>query len=252
MKYLKELYNIGSKNIIVDFYTKIKDAQIIVAELSQKDMTDFNADDVNLLVKDFFENPVPFENQWIEFSKEVVVKVFDKNTMTTELSFLGFLIKELSPEEFYISVFAKHRESPALFPILLTPSTSELASVEMIGLGFINEILKYINENPQYGVSNHNAVLKKGFGVSACRKEINQVIHIRKKLITPAQEKEHESSPVDWSHRWRVRGHWRRISGVGKNRAGEYSTEGFTWVKDFVKGNKNLPLIEKTRVLHGI
>jgi hypothetical protein len=53
---------------------------------------------------------------------------------------------------------------------------------------------------------------------------------------------------VDWSHRWEVRGHWRRVKGVGKDRAGDYSVVGHTWVRDFVKGPADQPLVVKTRV----
>jgi len=48
-----------------------------------------------------------------------------------------------------------------------------------------------------------------------------------------------------------VRGHWRNISPemVGRDRAGEYSVVGKTWISDFIKGNG--PLIEKTRIYKG-
>lgn len=52
---------------------------------------------------------------------------------------------------------------------------------------------------------------------------------------------------IDWSHRWEVRGHWRRVKGLGKDRAGDYVVRGFTWVRDFVKGPADLPLVTKTR-----
>src|SRR5438067_1326025 len=35
---------------------------------------------------------------------------------------------------------------------------------------------------------------------------------------------------VDWSHQWEVRGHWRKINGIGKDRSGAYTMSGFTWV----------------------
>lgn len=56
---------------------------------------------------------------------------------------------------------------------------------------------------------------------------------------------------IEWKHSWRVRGHWRKISTsmLGKDREGDYSIVGRTWIKDFVKGEG--PLIEKTRILKG-
>jgi hypothetical protein len=49
--------------------------------------------------------------------------------------------------------------------------------------------------------------------------------------------------PVDWTHRWVTRGHWRRREGLGKDRAGNYSIHGFTWVKEHEKGPAEAPLI---------
>ena len=52
---------------------------------------------------------------------------------------------------------------------------------------------------------------------------------------------------VDWSHRWEVMGHWRKIEGLGKNRAGEYVLSGLTWVNPHAKGPEHLPLVPKLR-----
>lgn len=54
---------------------------------------------------------------------------------------------------------------------------------------------------------------------------------------------------INWSHRWEVRGHWRKVAGLGKDRAGEYVVPHFTWVKEFEKGPLGKALVVKTRVL---
>lgn len=56
-----------------------------------------------------------------------------------------------------------------------------------------------------------------------------------------------EGEPVDWSHRWEVRGHWRKIRGVGKDRDNKPIVNGFTWVVPHIKGDESLPLIKKIR-----
>lgn len=75
---------------------------------------------------------------------------------------------------------------------------------------------------------------------------INTVIHI-------APKKSHAristSRRVNWSHRFEVRGHWRKLEGQGKNRNGEYSVDGFTWVTAHTKGPEDMPLIQKTRIV---
>lgn len=54
---------------------------------------------------------------------------------------------------------------------------------------------------------------------------------------------------VEWTHRWRVRGHWRQIPGIGKNAKNEYCETGRTWVMDCEKGPADKPLIEKHRIV---
>lgn len=65
---------------------------------------------------------------------------------------------------------------------------------------------------------------------------------------------ETSSSPVlggeiDWNHCWGVRGHWRLAAGLGKDREGNYTVSGYTWVVPHVRGNKEAPFIEKTKIL---
>jgi hypothetical protein len=80
--------------------------------------------------------------------------------------------------------------------------------------------------------------------------------HEIRRIVRIVPKKEKERTPpltpggvVDWSHRWEVRGHWRRVKGIGKDRAGDYSVVGHTWVRDFTKGPPDLPLVVKTRVV---
>lgn len=55
---------------------------------------------------------------------------------------------------------------------------------------------------------------------------------------------------VDWSHAWEVRGHWRSVKGLGRNRCGDYCIEGYTWVSPHVKGKGDL--LTKTRFKPGV
>lgn len=42
---------------------------------------------------------------------------------------------------------------------------------------------------------------------------------------------------IDWKHSWKVRGHWRKVKGFGKDPAGNLIRNGFTWVVPHVKGD---------------
>jgi hypothetical protein len=46
-----------------------------------------------------------------------------------------------------------------------------------------------------------------------------------------------------------VRGHWRKVNGIGKDRSGEYCVKEFTWVTEHDKGPDGKPLIRKTRIV---
>jgi hypothetical protein len=77
---------------------------------------------------------------------------------------------------------------------------------------------------------------------------IREVIHVRKEKFRTQGGL--YGGPVDYSHRFEVRGHWRQIKGIGKDRAGSYSVKGMTWVVPFVKGPESKPLVRKQRVIH--
>ena len=77
--------------------------------------------------------------------------------------------------------------------------------------------------------------------------KIKTIIHVRQN-DNPKQTGVY-GGPLDWTHRWEVMGHWRRVKGIGKNREGIYETIGFTWIGNYIKGPENKPLIQKTRII---
>jgi len=89
-------------------------------------------------------------------------------------------------------------------------------------------------------------------GGEKVKRKISQVIRVCPKAAVKNLKPigHHE---VDWGQRWVVRGHWRRLGDgqIGKNRAGEYNTVGFTWVVPYVKGPEDKPLIKKERLVVG-
>jgi hypothetical protein len=81
---------------------------------------------------------------------------------------------------------------------------------------------------------------------------IRQIVHVcPKKQIEKLTETFGIKKTIDWTHRWKVRGHWVRIreGKIGKNRDGIYCLTGFTWRKDHEKGPKDAPMVTKTRVV---
>jgi hypothetical protein len=54
---------------------------------------------------------------------------------------------------------------------------------------------------------------------------------------------------INWSHRFEVRGHWRKSDTLGKDREGNYCVEGYTWVVPHTRGPEELPLVKKVRLV---
>lgn len=118
----------------------------------------------------------------------------------------------------------------------------------------INHILEhyvsFIN-NQRCGLEKTKQKVKVGRGPDRHIREINKVIHVTSKKNQSDYER-NKNIDFEYSHRFLVRGHWRKIpeNSLGKNRSGEYSVQGMTWVTEFEKGSKDLPLIKKVRVVH--
>lgn len=85
-----------------------------------------------------------------------------------------------------------------------------------------------------------------GTGKERAAVKINRVVRVMLKT----ERKEYERAvgrAVDWTHKWEVMGHWRRVDGVGKDRDGNYTMRGVTWVAPHVKGKGDL--VKKQRVV---
>jgi hypothetical protein len=75
-----------------------------------------------------------------------------------------------------------------------------------------------------------------------------QIIYRKQPIQTTVHPTNAENAETDWNFRWKVRGHWRRVKGFGKDQLGNLK-EGFTWIKEFVKGPEDKPLIERPIIL---
>lgn len=112
--------------------------------------------------------------------------------------------------------------------------------------GLVQHYIDRINSE-KMGLESVRVKMKIGSGKSKKRHEIRRVIHVSKSPVRVSDGS--GSREIDWSHRFEVRGHWRRPEGVGKDREGNYCVEGYTWVREHVRGPEHLPLVKKTRVV---
>lgn len=98
------------------------------------------------------------------------------------------------------------------------------------------------------GVQTVREKLKVGSGHAKRFHTIRRLIYVTPKKQTESLTRS-VGKPIDWSQRWMVRGHWRKVPTIGKDREGQYCVEGFTWVTEFTKGPEHLPLIPKVRLV---
>lgn len=76
-----------------------------------------------------------------------------------------------------------------------------------------------------------------------CINKIKKVIHVIHKKNVSLLPK---GLNIDWSHKWEVMGHWRKINTIGKDREDNYNIKGYTWIKNYTKGSGEL--IRKIRI----
>jgi len=118
-------------------------------------------------------------------------------------------------------------------------------------LTYVRQIASYADRllrRSSLGTERINLRIKSKINGVSEFKKINRIIRICPKGAL--QPKPLFSSSIDWSHRWEVRGHWRKFEGMGKDRLGHSRTvNGFTWVIPHVKGPEDKILVPKIRVV---
>ena len=169
-------------------------------------------------------------------------------------SILGFLVCQHTPDrlEVYLYCGAQvtgDRHVPTVIggPISMTKTYGKKQNIQQSTKVFLSEFERCLRES-SLGEVSHRKVVK-------ARVNGKKIHHRIRKIVYVVPKRERESfikgipRSVDWSHRWLVRGHWRRVEGKGKNRNGDYEVEGFTWVREFEKGPEGKPLVSKVRVV---
>lgn len=156
---------------------------------------------------------------------------------------LCFLIREFSPKNYRAVSLERFMESGKEGYSLFSWNLDNLNEDEYSVVGVLDKFLHIIN-NSKLGVQSVSDRIKIGK---------NKEIHKIKTVIRVVPKKNFDpsmySSKIDWSHRWEVMGHWRKIDGIGKDREGEYKVRGFTWIIPHVRGPEDKKIVKKIRVI---
>lgn len=110
----------------------------------------------------------------------------------------------------------------------------------------LKHVLNRLNKE-QLGMENTRQSIKLGTGKAKQIHRIRKIIHVAP--YKSIGQYGAGSRQVDWTQHWSVRGHWRKIEGLGKDRADNYCISNFTWVREHEKGPKELPLVNKPRLV---
>lgn len=114
---------------------------------------------------------------------------------------------------------------------------------------FVRAFFDKLKTSYAIGKEKSSQRLRVGTGQDRRLLRVKNILHVAMKKERAAYEKK-LGKEIDWTHRWEVMGHWRSVRSIGKDRTGNYTVKGFTWVNPHTKGPEEKRLIKKVRVIH--
>ena len=178
--------------------------------------------------------PFPvFSIESLEGSLRTEALTYDSVTIYTKV--ICLMVIEISPKETFCYCFYGAKDD-----------SWKKVLVDQTDRGLVKHYLNRL-QTEKTGLEAVRTSLRIGTGSNKRVHRIRRVIHVRPKK--QANNEASGNSKIDWSHRYEVRGHWRKIDTLGKDREDNYTVQGYTWVRNHIRGPESLPLIKKTRVV---
>jgi hypothetical protein len=200
--------------------------------------------------EDDIELDLPFKMCHFELADRVLYSIIPPDSSGSEVyntyHVLGVIAIEDSPKEVSLYAhFIKIKGDGKMEENIM--DVSHLNDIRAI----LSDVLKIVGRG-SLGISKPKTMIK--YKDSSGKKQqfkLKTVYHIGGK----AKPDNFDNRGISWdlSHRIDVRGHWRKLSGdkaVGKDRAGERSVPGFTWVLPHQRGPEDAPYVKKVRHIH--
>lgn len=165
-------------------------------------------------------------------------ELLGQSTKFSEVNVGCLVVIEHAPHKYDFFVLAFNREN----------WEGRVCQVDQsVGAPILDYFLRRLSQE-KTGIESIRTTIKMGFGKNKRTERFRQIIHVSPKKYTGGPSGE-TGRHIDWSHRFEVRGHWRKFDGIGKDRRGQPVDNGHTWVRPHQKGPEHLPLIKKTRVV---
>ena len=259
---LKEI-ELGSVHPIVISLDFIKKHQLVGETYTEKFTHYLGKKDVP------FELPLPFDSIWLEFlpehgsMKPILGASLPQWGRDKTPQVFGYLVQKIGLEKgpaYSITAFVivgsenNIDEVCTVSDILLRDEYQKMAMggsghITMYGLVWHRQLFDILNlmcQEKQVGLDKTKTQVRAGKGKERRLVKVKNIVY-----VVPSTERsdfnQKNGTNIDWSHRWEVRGHWRRVAHIGKDPEGNYCIPGFTWVLPSIKGPDTSPLIRKTR-----
>jgi hypothetical protein len=234
-----KITKIGNKEVIgtlvnpTHFFTMVKKAHVFV--FSPKNKTPLEL--ASIFDKNGDEITVALDAPFSVFAIEVlngeltVPEYFDISKITTHC----LLAYETSPKEFSYYAYCHYNNTPVVIQTTMFDNVCKAfidrLNSERQGVEKVDKLTVLLDEKKR----KYEYRIKKIIHISPKRDQIS---------INPNSGK-----IINWSHQWFVRGHWRKHSGLGKDREGVYCMENFTWVTEHKKGPEEKKMQDKVRLV---
>jgi hypothetical protein len=191
------------------------------------------------------ELDIPFKTIWVEMGKlnglkyKLTVDYNQYKSHEPVVNCIGLLVHETTPKVFRMWGLFE------VYGAFDDPDKKQLRVLETSTLSSLAQsMIDRINKET-WGLEAPKTKLKIGTGNLKEIRRIRRVIHVTTKRNTKNIKDSHKK--IDWSHAWTVRGHWRIIKGIGKDREDVEGIIGHTWIKSYLKGAGEF--IKKTRII---
>lgn len=237
--YFKHLKNaIRSRNLVAQSTLFASKIYYVPQEMVENPRSDLAIELKIATVKDAAAK-VQFDKMWIEYGGDAT------KVLPNGASIFGFQSLEVAPGRYDCVAITSHGSRS--FGICLDGDGlilhSQTASVtydteQWLALLFANTVIELAKRNVQHGVAKRSKLVNG-------RILPFEVTYVRQKKTI--YERNLFPENVEWKHSWHVCGHWRKISGIGKDRVGKRTVEGMTWCNPHIRGCGTL--IDKVRVL---
>ncbi len=219
-----------------------KNAKIFVISQKVIENTEFSATAASIV-------SFPFKTCWFERLP----------AWTGELSAegrpIGHLITEINPQEFNVVEFnikigSQNSEEIEYYVVTIKIHLNKInedSASHIANIQYLYEMLQ--SKTIAIGQESVNERFKIKHNGERTDFRVRKIINIFPKKMVKNKEPGLPTN-VQWSHRWLVMGHWRKATGLGKDREGNYCIENYTWVVDHQKGPGHLPLVaDKVRFI---